>query len=143
MTENENTTDKYSKPLSAKSREFLYILSVANILIGYMQDYDNVSDNPKIQGVIDNIKKFSQEFAETSRDLADAYVESFDEQKYSEIIRMALMNCQIMTKYSLPDIATIFRNGVNGVDVLQSPMVEVEVGGEEKNESENECSITI
>ena len=120
MTENENTTDKYSKPLSAKSREFLYILSVTNILIGYMHDYDNVSENPKIQGVIDNIKKFSQEFAETSRDLADVYVESFDEQKYSEIIRMALMNCQIMTKYSLPDIMTIFKNGVNGIDIIRS-----------------------
>ena len=139
MTDNTETatieqeTKTYSKPLSAKSRELIYILSVANILIGYLSEYENQSDNPEIQAVIDKIKTFNTEFAEVSRDLADAYVKSFDVQKYSEIIRMALMNCQIMTKYSVPDIATIFRNGVNGVDVLKEPMVEVEAGKEEEN----------
>lgn len=133
MTENTNTTDRHEKPLSSKSREFLYVLSVTNILIGYMQDYDNVSGNSKIQDVIDNIKQFSKEFAETSRELADVYFESFDEQKYGEIIRLALMNCQVMTKYSLPDIATIFRNGVNGVNVLQNPVAEIDVEIDKEN----------
>lgn len=127
---NENTTDRHEKPLSSKSREFLYVLSVTNILIGYMQDYDNVSGNSKIQDVIDNIKQFSKEFAETSRELADVYLESFDEQKYGEIIRLALMNCQIMTRYSLPDIATILKNGVNGIDIIRSA-----------NETESETEI--